>query len=111
MSDAPSPEILKALFVPLKAEFFDAFASGTKTEELRRYGPRWNERTCQVGRSVTLSRGYGRQARLAGRIWRFKKQHGSTFGSTYRASIERLYGTLDLDIACISIALDGGVHV
>lgn len=91
------------LFIPLKAEFFEAFQAGTKTEELRRYGPRWNERTCRVGRAVVLSRGYGRQARLQGRIWRFKKQHGSIFGSTYRASIERLYGTLDIDIACISI--------
>lgn len=95
----------KALFIPLKAEYFDAFADGSKREELRLYGPRWNERTCAIGRRVTLSRGYGRHQRLSGRIWKFKRQHGSTFGSTYRAAIERLYGTLDVWIACISIEL------
>lgn len=95
----------KPLFVPLKAEFYDAFASGTKTEELRRYGPRWNERVCRIGRAVTLSRGYGKTARLTGRIWRFKRQRGDTFGSTYRAAIQRTFGTLALDIACISIEL------
>lgn len=91
------------LFIPLKAEFYDAFVAGTKTEELRRFGPRWNYGTCRVGRAVTLSRGYGKAHRLTGRIWRFKRQRGETFGSTYRASIEQIYGTLDLDIACISI--------
>lgn len=91
----------RPLFVPLRAEFFDAFAAGVKTDELRRYGPRWNERTCVVGRPVILSRGYGRSRRLTGRVERFKKQHGSIFGSTYRASIERIYGTLNVDIACI----------
>lgn len=93
------------LFIPLNAEFYDAFVAGTKTEELRRYGPRWNERVCRVGRAVTLSRGYGKGARLTGRIWRFKRQRGETFGSTYRASIARIFGTLHLDIACISIEL------
>ncbi len=106
--NAPPLPAARALFIPLKAEFFDAFESGAKTEELRRFGPRWNERTCIVGRAVTLSRGYGKAQRLTGRIWRFKKQHGSTFGSTYRASIERIYGTLDIDIACISIEVNRG---
>lgn len=95
----------KPLFVPLKAEFFEAFAAGTKQDELRRYGPRWNERTCPVGRPVVLSRGYGKAQRLTGCVRAFKRQHGSTFGSTYRASIERLYGTLDVWIACIGIEL------
>ncbi len=108
MNARPLPAAGRPLFIPLKGEFFDAFASGTKTEELRRFGPRWNERTCEVGRAVTLSRGYGKAQRLTGRIWRFKKQHGSTFGSTYRASIERIYGTLDIDIACISIEVNRG---
>lgn len=100
--DTPTPAE-KPLFVPLKAEFFDAFASGAKSEELRRYGPRWNERVCRIGRGVVLSRGYGKQSRLSGRIWKFKKQRGETFGSTYRAAIERTFGTLDIEIACISI--------
>lgn len=93
------------LFIPLKREYFEAFKSGSKTEELRRYGPRWNERTCLVGRPVTLSLGYGKAHRLTGTIERFKKQHGSTFGSTYKADILAVFGTLDIEIACISITM------
>lgn len=91
------------LFVPLKSEFYRAFESGTKTEELRLYGKCWNEKTCIVGRSVVLSHGYGKRERLMGRIWKFKRQHGSTFGSTYQAAIQKCYGTLDVWIACIGI--------
>jgi len=72
-------------------------------EELRLYGPRWNERTCTVGRAVTLSKGYSKGNRLTGRIWKFKRQHGTTFGSTYKAAIATCYGTLDVWIACISV--------
>lgn len=56
------------LFVPLKREFFEAFAAGTKTREFRKYGPRWNERTCRRGRPVVLSMGYGKAHRLRGRV-------------------------------------------
>ena len=56
----------KALFIPLKREFFEAFARGKKIAEYREYGPRWNERTCRVGRAVTLSLGYGKARRLHG---------------------------------------------
>jgi hypothetical protein len=96
----------RPLFVPLKTAYFEAFANGSKTEELRRYGPRWNERTCVVGRPVVLSKGYGKAHRLDGRIGKFKKQHGSTFGSTYRAAIQEVFGTLDIDIACFAIQID-----
>ncbi len=91
------------LFIPLKTEFFRVFKSGQKTEELRAYGPRWNENVCEPGRLVLLSHGYGKRERLTGRIWKFKKQHGSTFGSTYQAAIQKCFGTLDIWIACISI--------
>jgi hypothetical protein len=101
----PRRVVVKPLFIPLKSEFFDAFACGDKTDELRLYGLRWNERTCTLGRSVLLSRGYGRKHRLFGRVRAFKRQHGTTFGSTYRESIERIYGTLDVWIACIGIEL------
>ena len=96
---------MKPLFVPLKTEYYEAFANGSKTEELRRYGPRWNEKTCPVGREVVLSKGYGKQHRMAGRVWKFKKQHGSLFGSTYKAAILDVFGTLDIEIACVSIDL------
>ncbi len=57
---------LKPLFIPLKREYFEAFKSGTKTEEYRPEGPRWNARTCAVGRPVVLSLGYGKANRLNG---------------------------------------------
>jgi hypothetical protein len=94
---------LKPLFIPLKSEFFEAFKNGSKTEELRRYGLRWNHDTCPIGRTVILSKGYGKQNRLQGTIWGFKKQRGDLFGSAYKKQIEAVFGTLDIDIACISI--------
>lgn len=91
------------LFIPLRTEFYEAFKSGAKRDELRAYGTRWNERTCSVGRPVLLSKDYGKQNRLTGRIWAFRKQHGSTFGSGYKRAIFDCYGTLDIEIAVISI--------
>ena len=93
---------MKPLFIPLKTEFFEAFESGEKRDELRLYGPRWNERICPVGREVVLSKGYGKQNRLKGTIAAFRKQHGTLFGSTYKASIKQIYGTLDVYIAVIT---------
>lgn len=97
---------MKPLFIPLKTEYFYAFKSGDKREELRRYGPKWNEKTCEVGRRVLLSKGYGKHERIGGHITRFKKQHGTMFGSTYKAEIMDIYKTIDLDIACFYILLD-----
>lgn len=94
---------MKPLFIPLNSAPYEQFASGEKDEELRRYGPRWNEQTCHIGRQVTLSKGYGKQHRMHGVIARFKKQHASTFGSTYRAAVMEIYGTLDIQIAVIFI--------
>ena len=66
--------IIKPLFVPLKREYYEAFRSGQKTTEYRKYGPRWNENTGYKGRSVILSLGYGRKHRLFGDIvWAFKE--------------------------------------
>lgn len=61
----------RPLFVPLKRAFFEAFARGEKTEEYRRHGARWNERTCRVGRAVVLSFGYGNAQRLQGVVTSF----------------------------------------
>ena len=94
---------MKPLFIPLKTEYYEAFKDGSKTEELRLYGPRWNDNTCQPGREVTISKGYGKKNRMKGVIWRFKKQRGDLFGSSYKSAIMAVYGTLDVDIACISI--------
>jgi hypothetical protein len=48
----------KPLFIPLKTQWFREFESGAKDTEYRAYGPRWNERTCRVGRKATVSHGY-----------------------------------------------------
>lgn len=48
----------KPLFIPLKTQWFREFEAGTKDTEYRAYGPRWNERTCRVGRKATISHGY-----------------------------------------------------
>lgn len=63
-----------ALFVPLKTEYFEAFKAGSKTVEYRRYGRGWNEHTCRVGRSVTLSKGYGKYSRLSGIVVGFSRR-------------------------------------
>lgn len=98
---------MKPLFIPLKSEYYEAFKADLKTEELRLYGPRWNHQTCLIGREVILSKGYGKQHRMKGRIWKFKKQHASTFGSTYKKSILDVFSSLNVDIACISIQILG----
>ena len=62
---------IKPLFLPLKAEYFDAFERGIKRLEYRRAGKRFNDRSCFIGRDVVLSRGYGKARRLTGRITSF----------------------------------------
>lgn len=99
---------MKPLFIPLKGEYYDLFVSGDKTFELRRFGLRWNEKVCAVGRSVTLSRGYGKTARIAGIIYSFDRFPAQLLSGLNRIAVGRLYGTLDLDIARIGIALTGG---
>jgi len=93
----------KPLFVPLMTQYYDAFASGQKHEELRLYGKRWNEKTCPVGREVILSKGYGKQNRMKARIWEFRKRDPKTFGSTYQQAVIDRYGSLDVVIAEIRL--------
>jgi hypothetical protein len=59
--------------VPLRREWFIAFRDGTKQHEWRRYGPRWNESTCYVGRPVILSLGYS-GPRLTAVVVSFQKR-------------------------------------
>lgn len=66
----PNNADMVPLFVPLKTEWFDRFASGEKTVEWRLFGKRWNRETCIAGRAIILSKGYGKYARLHGTIER-----------------------------------------
>jgi hypothetical protein len=49
---------MKPLFVPVYKSVFAAFVAGTKVDEWRPYGVRWNERTLVTGRRMILSCGY-----------------------------------------------------
>jgi len=91
-----------ALFIPLKAEYFDAFERKEKTTEYRLRGPRWNARTCWIGRPVVLSRGYGKHRRICGRIVGFHYDNLPAKIPNWIAC----YGPRAGVAACIAIALD-----
>lgn len=91
----------KPLFIPLKAEHFDAFAAGTKRTEFRPYGPRWNEKTCTPGRALVLSRGYGKKHRLYGVVAAFERSNEPTKTAEWRDC----YGDRGGDAACIGVTL------
>lgn len=92
---------MKPLFIPLKTEWFRAFACGKKTEEFRPLGPRWNPEQCTIGRAVTLSKGYGQWERLAGIIVGFRVEHDTTRIKGWR----ECYGDRPGPVACIKIKL------
>lgn len=99
----------KPLFVPLTAKWYAEFNDGKKTHEIRPYGPRWNEKTCRVGRAVTLSRGYGKAHRLQGEVTRFEKIEGyDHLPEPARSQYLEVYGSRPGPIAMIRIALAGG---
>lgn len=97
----------KPLFIPLKAVYFDRFASGEKSEELRRWGPRWNMNTCRPGREVVLSRGYGKQRRLRALIGQYTHMPGYKQPAEYHDAIVDCFGSLDADIVRISLVAIG----
>lgn len=77
----------RPLFVPLKAQWFDLFAMGTKSWEHRIARRQWNGDQVQVGRRVTLSRGYGKHARLHGVITSVKLRTFDELTEELRADI------------------------
>ncbi len=91
-----------ALFIPLKAEFYEAFEREDKRTEYRPYGKRWNERTCPPGRRVVLSYGYGKRRRRTGRVVYFYKHKTPAELRGWTAC----YGDRADAAACICIALD-----
>lgn len=97
---------MRPLFIPLKTEYYELFESGRKKAELRKYGTRWNERTCAIGRPVILSKGYGIKHRIAGKIIDFKKKSACDIDPIHRLAIQKIYGDLDIDIAVIYIECD-----
>ncbi len=95
----------KPLFIPLRREYYDVFVSGQKTVEYRQYGPRWNERTCLVGRDVTISLGYGTAHRRSGVITGFEvlpMPSNAISSDQWRSIFGKNSGTA----ACITIKLE-----
>jgi len=93
---------IKPLFIPLKTEFYNAFVEGHKRTEYRRYGKRWNENTCMIGRQVVISKGYGKGHRYRGVIVEFERSSEPTQTKAWRTC----YGDqCKDDAACITIQL------
>lgn len=99
--------VVRPLFIPLKAEYYRDFECGLKTTEYRRYGPRWNERTCKPGRSVVLSLGYAKRERLRGTVAAFVAEPLACLENHVVRELGALFPGLDwhAKIACISIEL------
>lgn len=93
---------MKPIFLPLKREYFEAFKAGTKIEEFRPFGPRWNGETCPVGRPVVLSLGYGKKNRMAGRVAGFRVSDEPTQTPAW----SDCYGDRKGLAACIRIDID-----
>lgn len=91
----------RPLFIPLKTEFYVAFKGGLKQFELRKYGSRWNEKTCRVGRAVTLSKGYGKKDRITRDVTAFEKKKVSQLPAAAQADFIACYGEGDIDVAVI----------
>ena len=89
----------RPLFIVLRREWFEAFSNGSKCDEWRRYGPRWNEITCRPGRRVVLSLGYTPR-RLYGVVvaFRIRKATGAA-AAIYGRGTECAVITLRLDAA------------
>jgi hypothetical protein len=62
----------KPLFIPLKKEYYEAFARGRKDTEYRLYSKRWSIYNCRLGSIVILSCGYSKGNRIRARICSYK---------------------------------------
>jgi hypothetical protein len=109
---APKPERprldvpMKPLFIPLKAEYFEAFKRGEKDTEFRKSGGRWNPRTCPIGRDVILSKGYGKKDRLRGYIIGNSDAPVFYLAPKDKAAFIACYGLKESRVFMIHIELD-----
>ena len=101
-----SASTIKPLFIALKTRFYVEFKSGLKSKEYRLYGPRWNEKTCIVGRAVTLSKGYGKSDRTSGYIISFRRVWARELPLSVQKDVLSCYGKLDVEISEIGINTD-----
>lgn len=92
----------KPLFIPLKGQWYNDFENGSKDTEYRLYGPRWNERTCRIGRPVILSYGYGKKRRMRGVVAGFYVSEAVTQTAAWRSCYPNSTGA---KAACIRITI------
>jgi hypothetical protein len=97
----------KPLFIPLIRKWYEAFASGKKTFEMRAYGKQWSEKYCYEGRAVTLSLGYGKAHRLHGFVKDFRCVPWDQCSLVHRMILRECMGPeiIGKDIAYIYIDL------
>lgn len=95
----------KPLFIPLKTEYYEAFADGSKDTEYRLHGKRWNRKTCWEGRAVTLSKGYGKKHRLHGVINHLWTTNTISLRPEIQKAIGEIYGEGNHEIICIEVKL------
>ena len=93
----------KPLFIPLMSIHYDAFFQGMKKHEFRKYGARWNEKTCRIGRLATLSKGYGKKNRVAGIVVSFERIPATDLNRDNKVALLQIYGSIDFDVAKIGI--------
>ncbi|MCL2715715.1 MAG: hypothetical protein FWD68_14315 [Alphaproteobacteria bacterium] len=98
-------DLKNPVFIVLRTEWFEKFASGAKKTEYRRIGGKFTRERCVVGRSVLLSKGYGKKARLTGRITSYAEIAQSR---APRAAQE--YYPDATRLAAIGIRLDASPH-
>lgn len=93
----------KPLFISLMKEYYLSFRSGDKEYEIRRYGKRWNEKTCRVGRAATHANGFQKKGRLNRRISDFKKISGLNLEANDKTAVVAIWGAeaLNEDFALI----------
>lgn len=98
----------KNLFLPLNAEYYDAFAAGTKACEYRVLGARWNIRTVIMGRGITISRGYGKQNRMNGIIGQVQIKYFEKLATPLQARLLKIYGPIiqNRQIICFDIRIE-----
>lgn len=93
----------KPLFIPLNSEHYEAFKDGSKGDEYRLNGKRWNTKTCYVGRKVVLSKGYGKKNRLYGVITRVVIKKAIELPSKVQSDVLVIYGMGNHEMICIGI--------
>lgn len=95
--------MIPPLFIPLRKEYYTAFLDGSKDTEMRPFGKRWNNKTCYPGRPVTLSMGYGKQARASGYIKDIIVCYSTSLSHAQQRDLFKIYGERFMQIILIEI--------